>query len=208
MNKIAIITQESYDKILQDAVSELQNGNLVVVPTETRYGLLANASDSSALEKLYDSKQRPGFMPTAIFVNSYDELFAYGHVTDKAEKLAKALLPGPLTLILKIKKEMPKYVVYQGKVGLRFSSSKLVADLLTRIDFPLSATSANISGKNECDCIDEIKKEFTDSVSLYIDGGTLTNKPSTVIDVSEKLICYHRVGAVTKDEINMILESN
>ena len=68
VNKIAVITQDSYEQVLQEAVTALQNGELVVVPTETRYGLLVNASDRSALEKLYQAKKRPDFMPTAIFV--------------------------------------------------------------------------------------------------------------------------------------------
>ncbi len=207
MNKIAVITQESYETILSDTISALQNGELVVVPTETRYGLLVNASDNRALEKLYQAKNRPGFMPTAVFVKSYEEIFEYGESTLAAEKLAQAFLPGPLTLILKTKIPTQKYVVYKGKIGIRFSSSKLVSDLLSRVDFPLSATSANISGKNECDSIEEIKNEFSDLVSLYIDGGNLTNSPSTVVDVSEKIICFHRVGAISQEKIITTIES-
>lgn len=207
MNKIAVITQESYEQVLHDAVTALQNGELVVVPTETRYGLLVNAADSAALEKLYLAKNRPSFMPTAIFVNSQDDIFKYGESTQAAEKLAKAYLPGPLTLILKAKIQMEKYVVHNDKIGIRYSSSKLIADLLSRVDFPLSATSANISGKNECESIDEIKNEFSDLVSLYIDGGNLTNDSSTVVDVSSKEICFHRVGTISKEQVNKIIES-
>ncbi len=207
MNKIAILTQESYETVLSDAVTALRNGELIVAPTETRYGLLVNASDSSALEKLYQAKQRPGFMPTAIFVNSYDEIFEYGELTQAAEKLAKAYLPGPLTLILTAKKPMEKYVVFKGKIGIRYSGSKLMADLLSRIDFPLSATSANISGKNECESIEEIKNEFKDSVALYIDSGNLANPSSTVVDVSSKDLSFHRVGEISKEQIILKVES-
>lgn len=207
VNKIAVITKESYETIISDAVTALQNGELIVVPTETRYGLLANASDDAALEKLYQAKQRPGFMPTAIFVKSYDEIFVYGELTRSAEKLAKAYLPGPLTLILTAKIPMKKYVVFRGKIGIRYSGSKFIADLLSRIDFPLSATSANISGKNECESIEEITKEFSDSVSLYVDGGNLTNAPSTVVDVSSKELSFHRVGAISKEHIILKVES-
>ncbi len=201
------MTDESYEQIVTSAVEVLKRGDLLVAPTETRYGLLVNADDSKALEKLYQAKNRPGFMPTAIFVNSQDEIFKYGKKTNAAERLANAYLPGPLTLILDTNIEEKKYVVYKGKIGIRFSSTKLIADILKQIDFPLSATSANISGANECDSIEEIKSEFGELVSLYIDEGSLTNDASTVVDVSSKELCFHRVGGITKEEIILKVES-
>lgn len=207
MNNIAVITQESHELVVARIVKVLKNSGLVVIPTETRYGLIVNASDKAALEKLYKTKQRPSFMPTAIFVNSVDEVFQYGKTTKTARRLANAFLPGPLTMILQAKTKMEKYVVHENKIGIRYSSSKLIADLLTRVDFPLSATSANISGKNECESIEEIKNEFGDAVDLYIDGGILTNEASTVVDVSEKQLCFHRLGAITKEEIILKSES-
>jgi len=201
MNNVSVLTDESYEQIVVSAIEMLKRGDLLVAPTETRYGLLANAADNKALEKLYQAKNRPGFMPTAIFVSSQDEIFRYGKKTKTAERLAKAYLPGPLTLILDTNIEEKKYVVYKGKIGIRYSSLLLITDILKRIDFPLSATSANISGANECDSIEAIKNEFTDLVSLYIDGGTLTNDASTVVDVSSKELCFHRVGGISKEEI-------
>ncbi len=207
VSKIEVLNRDSYEAIIEQAVTALQDGQLVVAPTETRYRLLVNASDSAALDKLYQAKQRPGFMPTAIFVNSIADMFTYGHSTKSAELLANAYLPGPLTLILKAKKEMEKHVVYKNKIGIRFASSKLIADILARIDFPLSATSANISGQNECVSGEEIQKEFKESVSLYIDNGNLNNTASTVVDVSEKELCFHRVGAISKEQIILKIES-
>ncbi len=207
MNKIAVISDESYEKIVINAVEVLKRGDLLVSPTETRYGLLVNADNSKALEKLYQAKNRPGFMPTAIFVGSQEEIFKYGKKTRAAEKLANAYLPGPLTLILDTNISEKKYVVYKGKIGVRFSSFKLISDILKQIDFPLSATSANISGANECDSIEKIENEFGDLVSFYIDGGSLTKEASTVVDVSSKELCFHRVGAISAEEIILKVES-
>ena len=207
MNNIQVMTQSSYEKQIQDTIKLLQAGELVVAPTETRYGLLVDASNKSALEKLYEAKKRPSLMPTAIFVKSVDEMFRYGKKTKAAERLAKAYLPGPLTLILEAKVNMEKYVVLDKKIGIRISSSKLISDILSRIDFPMSATSANISGQNDCSSIAEIQKEFQDNVALYIDGGELNNAPSTVVDVSEKILCFHREGAISKEDIILKVES-
>ena len=201
------MTHNNYQAQIKDAVKLLQSGELVVVPTETRYGLLVNASNKAALEKLYQAKKRPSLMPTAIFVRSIDEMFTYGKKTKAAERLANAFLPGPLTLILEAKVKMEKYVVLENKIGIRISSAQIITDILSKIDFPLSATSANISGQNDCSSIEEIEKEFQNEVALYIDGGALHNEPSTVVDVSEKELCFHRLGAISKEAIILKVES-
>ena len=193
-------------EIVNNAVHFLEQGKLVAAPTETRYGLLANASDIDALNNLYQTKGRPAFLPTAIFVKSIDAISDYGEMNETARKLAEHFLPGPLTLVLQSKSDLPTPVIHDNKIGIRFSSSPFIQALLNAVDFPITATSANLSGSADCAEVNEIEKIFDNKVSLYIDGGNLDGETSTVIDLSGGEPQFLREGVITKDEILNVLE--
>jgi len=186
---------------LDDAAALLAAGLLVVAPTETRYGLLARADSAAALAKLFEVKGRVPLRPTAIFVPSHAALARYGQVTVACGVLAAKFLPGPLTLVLQAQVKGEPPVVVDGKIGLRFSSSAVIARLLERVDFPVTATSANISGSPDLDSAGEINAVFGDQVSLYLDAGELPNATSTVVDCSGPEAAILRQGAVSAEAI-------
>lgn len=179
----------------------LNDGGLVVAPTETRYGLLGRIDDITVLKKLYALKQRKLSLPSAIFVRDYEEMFEFGCESKLACLLAKQFLPGPLTIVLRDKSGLPEPIVTDHKIGIRYSSSSVITKILKKVTFNITATSANISGGGNLGNIEEIVKVFGDKIDLYLDGGRLDALPSTVVDCSSDKYKVLRTGAFTREEI-------
>ncbi len=195
-------------EILKEALQVLRNNGIIMAPTETKYGLLARIDSAETVKKVYDIKSRPLSKPTAIFVRSNDELKHFAEINPIANTIAREFLPGPLTLILKAQTELSAPIVIDDKIGLRFSSSALISQLLSQTDCNLTATSANISGKEEPGDIEEAISQFGDNIDLYLDAGPLDGPASTVVDCSGDTYKILREGAITKEDIRNSLEIN
>ncbi len=180
----------------------LKNGGIIVAPSETRYGLLGRVDNVQTVSRLYDLKQRPETMATAIFIRSRNDISQFAFETKISKKLADDFLPGPLTLILKNKSGYQPPIVIKNKIGIRCSSSVFIEKILSAIDFNLTATSANISGGDEPETIDEILDSFGADVDLYIDSGRLNSPPSTVVECLDDNYLILRAGAITEKRIN------
>lgn len=191
---------------LEHAAAVLTAGGLVVAPTETRYGLLGRADRQDVLEKLYEVKQRSLDSPTALLIRDFGEAERYGRVNRAATILAERFLPGPMTLVLSATCDWPPPRVVNGKIGLRWSSSPVVRGILDLVEVPVTATSANISGRPEHGRVQEIVDDFEDRVTLYLDSGSLVGPVSTVVDCSEDKPRVLREGAVTLEEITRIMD--
>lgn len=200
-NTILIDRQKPESETVLKTAEILKSNELVVAPTETRYGLLGRADSSYVMDKLYNAKRRPKEMPTALFVNSIDEMTDYALMSKNAQKIAERYLPGPLTLVLEANCELPPPIVVDNKIGIRYSSSPFIGLLLNEIDFPVTATSANLSQAGECRNISEIVSSFGSEVSLYVDAGELIGLVSTVVDLSTDHPVILREGSITKKEI-------
>lgn len=192
--------------IINEAAKIINDDGIVVSPTETRYGVLAKANNPRILKKLFELKGRDFANPCAIFINSRNELSKYAFENNHSGKIADAFLPGPLTLVLKNNSDFPPPIVTNDKIGLRYSSSPVIHEILTQTKTPLTATSANISGYKESETIEEIFKIFGAKVDLYLDSGALKALPSTVIECIGDDYKILRLGAILEDEIKAILE--
>lgn len=201
INILPIDSQNPDSSKIIKVAEMLKNSELVVAPTETRYGLLGRADSSFAMDRLYRIKRRPKSMPTALFVKSIQDISNYAVMTPGALKLADIYLPGPLTLVLESACNLPSPIVVDNKIGIRYSSSPFIEMLLYKIDFPVTATSANLYKASESRNIQEIISVFKDTIGLYIDGGELVNNVSTVVDISKDYPVILREGAVSKIEI-------
>ena len=188
-------------KLLLQIISSLKNNQIIVAPTETRYGLLVRADNRIALDNLYETKQRPSFMPIAVFVKSLKEIDDLAVMNEISTKLINKFFPGPLTLVLKARIVYPEPVVVNNKIGIRYSSSKIITKIVNAVDFPLTATSANLSGQKENETIEEIYQTFGQKVDFLLDQGRLNLLPSTVVDCSENRCHILRVGAIDENEI-------
>jgi L-threonylcarbamoyladenylate synthase len=175
------------DKPVVLAAEVIQAGGVIVYPTETLYGIGANAWDGAAIAKVRAIKKREGLKPILVVINDEKQLAALtSEVTDEARMLMAKFWPGPLTLIFKATKEVPDLLSRgSGTIGIRIPSSPLCHRLLSLCGCPLTSTSANISGGRPLHSVNEIRRAIPRGVDLFLDGGELPpTLPSTVVDVT------------------------
>lgn len=193
---------------IERAVSILRAGGLVAFPTETVYGLGADATNSAAVEKIFLAKGRPPTNPLIVHVGSAEtaKRFASQWPT-AAEALAARFWPGPLTLVLPKSPQIPA-VVTAGKesVGLRVPAHPLALDLLRRFGGPLAAPSANRSNHLSPTTAAHVRDDLGDSVDLVLDGGPCTvGIESTVLDLSVEPPRLLRPGGITREQIEGVI---
>lgn len=202
-NRVCIetIDYENPDRsVLERVAATLEAGMLVVGPTETKYGMLARADDNRALNKLFRTKGRANRQPVAVFVKSPKAVGSLGRLTPGAERLAQRFLPGPLTLVLEaFNPEHPAAV--NGKIGIRCSPAPFIRELVALLDFPITATSANLSGLKELERIEHIARQFGGKVQFYVDGGIRDEAVSTVVDATGEEPVILRQGSISQDKI-------
>lgn len=190
-----IIKLEKID--LKIVVDYLKKDKIVVAPTETAYGMLANALSENAVKKVFEIKQRDVSKELSVFMRDVEMAKEYAELNNEALKLAEKYLPGPLTLVLKIKKHIP---FVKNTLGIRISSYDLIKKIMTEVDFPVTATSANIANEKSCYSVDKIKAQFEGKEKqpdLVIDGGNLKEGHiSTVVDLTENKAKILRQGDI------------
>lgn len=192
------------DSALADAVSALRQGRLVGMPTETVYGLAADALNPSAVEKIFAAKGRPADHPLIVHIASAQDLDAWAReVPPAAKRLAAAFWPGPMTLILKRQPTVPDVVTGgQDTVGLRVPSHPLALALLKEFGSGVAAPSANRFGRISPTRASHVVEELGDRVSIVLDGGECeVGIESTIIDVSRGAPVLLRPGRIGKEEI-------
>ncbi len=183
------------------ACQALNNGELLVAPTETQYGILARVDNTAALEKLFELKGRDRNKPLSIFVKKIGQLKDYAEMSQMSELIAGKFLPGPLTLVLRSKRDFGKLITREGKTGFRLSANPLIQQILEKIEVPVTATSANFSGSPASESAMSIKERFGSKIAVYLDGGRLNNPASTVVEVIDDKINFLREGAISKTDI-------
>lgn len=191
-------------KEIKTAKKLLKNGFVVAVPTETVYGLAANAFDATAVEKIFEIKGRPLFNPLIVHIKSIDYLQTITqNIPDVALKLASIFWPGPLTLVLE-KKSCISDVVTASKntVGVRVPSHPLILELLHELDFPLAAPSANPFGYISPTSSKHVRDQLGSKIPYILEGGICVNGiESTIIGFENNTPVLYRVGAISKEII-------
>lgn len=201
-------------KSIDTAIEVLKTGGLVVYPTETLYGIGADATNPKAVKKLTDYKDRPFGKPYSIAVTDLKMAGEYVELNTTAKNLYKEFLPGPLTVISKGKHKVAKGVESEdGTLGVRIPDYKLVIDIVKKFGKPITATSANASYKKRpyqvSDILDNISDKQKNLIDLIIDVGNLPhNEPSTVIDTSLDDTITLRQGEIKLSNKNEILSRN
>lgn len=171
--------------IIEKAVRILMHDGLVIYPTETLYGLGADAFSDEAIIRVYEAKKRPLGMPISIAVSDFDMLAAVAHVRPGMEGFLDEFLPGPVTVILPARNSVPEILTGgTGMIGIRMPAHEMAKRLIERFDAPITATSANLHGAKDPQTPDQctVPHEF------LIDGGRLPGTPSTVVDLVGKTI--------------------
>mgnify|MGYP005840194835 CR=1 FL=1 len=191
---------------LSKAIAALRNGQVIVYPTDTLYGLGADIFNDEAVKKVFKIKKRGKNKPLPVAVANIKELEKIAIIDEISKHLIKTFLPGKLTIVLK-KKDNVSDLVTCGldKVAIRIPNNKIALYLLSKFG-PLTATSANIHGEKPPININEISLQlrFSD-IAVYIDDGVLDGKPSTIVDMTLKPFKIIRKGAISEKEIMEVI---
>lgn len=193
---------------LKYAAKLINDGELVAFPTETVYGLGANALDESAVKKIFKVKGRPQDNPLIVHISKFDQIkdLVVG-VPKEAKILSKKFWPGPLTIVLKKSKIVPSTIsAGLDTVAIRIPNNKIALDLIKLSKVPIAAPSANSSGKVSPTKAIHVKEDINKKIPLIIDGGECEiGVESTVIDLTKKVPIILRPGKITKEEIERVL---
>ncbi len=191
---------------IEEAVALLKASELVAIPTETVYGLAANALDPVAVVKIYAAKNRPSFNPLIIHVANVAAISNYAILDPISAQLAAAFMPGPFTLLLPKKSVVPDLVTAGStKVAIRIPNHPLTLKLLQAIDFPLAAPSANPFGYVSPTTAQHVFDGLNNKLNYILDGGSCAvGLESTIIEVKDQQIILHRLGAITTEQITAI----
>ena len=201
---------ENDEAILKRAAEIIKSGGLVAFPTETVYGLGANALDSDAAAKIYAAKGRPSDNPLIIHISRPEEAEHYAYVPDEYKLLAEKFLPGPLTVIMPKRDNIPSTVTGGlDSVAVRLPSNESARRLIELAGVPIAAPSANLSGKPSPTSASHVIEDMNGRVDMIIDGGSCNiGLESTIIKlVGDGRAILLRPGGITKEQLEEVFDS-
>ncbi|MBQ9132996.1 MAG: threonylcarbamoyl-AMP synthase [Clostridia bacterium] len=209
MKTVFIGQNEINDETLARAGEILRRGGLVVFPTETVYGLGADALDADAAKKIYAAKGRPSDNPLIVHIADPADADKYAIVGEEYRRLAKAFMPGPLTVILPKRDCIPSAVTGGlDSVGIRCPENKIARRMIAAAGVPVAAPSANISGKPSPTSAEHVRFDMDGKVDMILDGGECTvGLESTIVKVEEGKLTLLRPGAITLDMLRALFDN-
>ena len=196
---------------INKAAALLRQKELVAIPTETVYGLAANAFSEEAVLKIFTAKNRPAFDPLIVHTHSVAAFKDIAvQVPDVAYKLAEAFMPGPLTLILRRASQVPLLVTSgNDSVGIRIPRHPLTLDLLKSLEFPVAAPSANPFGYVSPPSAQHVNQQLGDRIPYILDGGDCeVGIESTIINLVNNEVEILRLGGLAIEDIEKVLGKN
>jgi L-threonylcarbamoyladenylate synthase len=200
---------EASSEAIAAAAAALRGGGLVAFPTETVYGLGADATNALAVAAVFEAKGRPTFNPLIAHVASLEAAAELGEMTEAATKLARAFWPGPLTLVLRKRPGCPVAELATAgldTVAVRVPAHSVARALLRAAGVPIAAPSANRSGHVSPTTAAHVAADLGDRVAMILDGGTATiGLESTVVDASGAEPVVLRLGAASREDISRLL---
>ena len=203
---------EMHTFIIRDELSRaaevIRNGGLVAVPTETVYGLAANAFDPDAVQRIYDVKGRPEYKPISLLISGMEDVERLAvNIPGEAKLLAERFWPGPLTMVLRKDRSVPEIVTAGGDtVGLRCPDHPQTLGLIKLAGLPLAAPSANPSGSESPKDFDKVMEYFDGKIDCAIDGGRCSvGSESTILDMTTYPFRIIRQGSLPREKLASIL---
>ncbi len=199
---------ENTTEDLNKAAQLIKDGEVVVMPTETVYGLGANALDETAVAKIYAAKGRPSDNPLIVHISDFSDINDFvAEISDNAKKLAEKFWPGPLTMILKKKDVIPDRVsAGLSTVGIRIPENQIARDFIKACGVPVAAPSANISGRPSPTTFQHVFDDMNGRVAGIIRGGDAkVGVESTVIDMTSEIPTVLRPGGISVEQLREVL---
>ncbi len=203
-------TPALFDAAVKRAAELLRAGEVVALPTETVYGLAANAFDEKAVAKIFQIKGRPANNPVIVHIAGVEMAKRCVKAwPNPAEKLARAFWPGPLTLVLARAREIPGLVTAGGKtVGVRWPGHPFIQAVIRECGFPLAAPSANLSGRVSPTNAEHVRQQLGGKISLIVDGGqSQVGIESTVLDLTVSPLQVLRPGMIHAESLAAVVEN-
>ena len=193
------------EKILRQAIEAIQQGSIIVYPTDTLYGLGASIFDQNAIHLIFQIKKRPYSLPLPVAVSNMKMLAQYVHITPLAQQVANQFLPGKLTVVCKKKPVIDDLITSGNKtVAIRIPQDNSALQIINKTG-PIIATSANIHGQKTPKSISEIRKLFKpEDIEVYIDDGPRDSAPSTIVDVTGSQPKILREGSISIERIRLV----
>lgn len=192
---------------VKSSIKILKKGKILVVPTDTVYGICSDATNEKAVEKIFIIKNRDKNNPLNILVSSIDMAKKYTKNFNKiAETLANKFWPGALTMVLEKNDLIPKIVTANKEtIGVRIPDNEVTLNIINELSLPIACPSANISGRPSGTVVEDIKSDFKDNVDIYIDcGPSKIGIESTIVKINENSVEILRQGKITKEEIKAL----
>ncbi len=194
---------------ISKAAALLRDGGLVAFPTETVYGLGADATNDAGVARIFAAKQRPQFNPLIAHLPDAEAAFRLGVFSKDAKRLADVIWPGPLTIVVERRKDCPISLLCSAglsTVALRVPAHPMALELLKAVDRPLAAPSANRSGRISPTTADHVRASLGDTVDMILDGGSSTvGVESTVVRFTDDGPYLLRSGGVARETLDNIL---
>jgi len=193
---------------INEAISLLERGEIVAIPTETVYGLAGNGTDEKAIQKIYKAKKRPLSNPLILHFSNLENLSNYvKKLPEHAKILAEQFWPGPLTLLLDKSDAIPDLVNSGNRrVAVRIPKHEMTLKLLSKIDFPLAAPSANLYGRISPTKVEHVLNQLNQIIPYVLNGGDCNNGiESTIVGFDENSPMIYRLGAITVEQIESCL---
>jgi L-threonylcarbamoyladenylate synthase len=198
---------ENHKKAYRDAVAVLRKRGIVALPTDTVYGLVAVAADPAAVERVYETKVRDPSQPMPLFVGSLEQADIIAEMTEPARRLAEEFWPGTLTIVLRKKPTFAtRAAAGADTIGVRMPGDPVLREMALQLG-PLTGTSANIAGREECHTADEVRAQLGDAVDLIVDAPlAASGRPSTIADATrDDDVRIVREGGISRAEIEEAL---
>jgi len=198
--EICQIKKNNQSEIIEKAAAILKQGNLIVYPTETCYGLGADATSKQAIDQLWRFKENRRNKPILIAVATMTMAKKFGHINNKAQKIFTKYLPGPVAVVVKGRHKVDHRIESErGTLGIRQPDYPLILKIIQQFGRPITSTSANPDSQEPPYSMAQFLKQDSreDLISLFIDAGALQqNIPSTIVDTTEEKIKILRQGLI------------
>jgi tRNA threonylcarbamoyl adenosine modification protein (Sua5/YciO/YrdC/YwlC family) len=206
---LRVNAQTPEPEMMRYAAHFLIRGRVIAVPTDTYYGLAADPFNLAAVDEIYRVKGRPETRALPILINCIEQAaLLVREVPANFVKLAEALWPGALTLVVDAAHRLPlKVTAGTGRIALRWPKSPVITELIDEYEAPITGTSANISGFPACSSADQVMKQLGTRLPLIVDGGeTGASLPSTIVELRTESWKIVREGAIAVSEIEKALQ--
>ena len=195
---------------IKEIATILKNDGVISVPTDTVYGICARINSSKAYLKLVSVKNRPSTKSFPVLCKDLEQIKSIAIVDDKALKLIKAFMPGPVTLVLNKRPDAFSYINNAGtretdELAIRMAPTPFLKELIKEVGSPLFLTSANKSGMDVCKNLDEIEEECPTLDGMVI-GDVSFGEASTIVNLTHDDIKIQRQGPIKEDEIMVVLK--